>query len=494
MKKLQYIILIAVAALFTSCLDKLPEDAVPEKDAMHTLTDADQIINGIYASFKGSGLYTGDMTLAQDIQADLVYAVDGFSNSYGQFWKWDIKPENRNVTNVYASLYGIIGQCNFFLEKAPKVEESLVTEKDFATFDVLVGEAHFARALAYSELVRIFCKAYSEEIADDPNSGVVLSTTYTEVATPERSTLRESYDLILDDLSVAEGLITGNQNNSVFFTQGTVEALYSRVYLNMQEWEKAVDYSSRVIERSTTYDLAAHDRFDGSTGYNHVQYMWTHDVSYEIIWKVGLTENSLANGIGQVFLNYNYVTYMPDYVPAQSVINSYSSSDARAAAYFTSVRTGYAHGLTWPLLSKYKGNADFLLKNIMYVHMPKVFRLAEVYLNRAEAHCRLGNYSAAANDLSTLSSARTGMGSVSLSADNWLSKISEERVRELYMEGFRLNDLKRWGMGFERKAQLHTVAPDNTLKIAKDDHRFVWPIPQHEIEAPGSMIVQNEGY
>ena len=60
------------------------------------------------------------------------------------------------------------------------------------------------------------------------------------------------------------------------------------------------------------------------------------------------------------------------------------------------------------------------------------------------------------------------------------------------MEGFRLHDLKRWGKGFERKAETSTVAPGNRLKINANNPRFVWPIPQHEIEAPGSMIVGNE--
>lgn len=62
------------------------------------------------------------------------------------------------------------------------------------------------------------------------------------------------------------------------------------------------------------------------------------------------------------------------------------------------------------------------------------------------------------------------------------------------MEGFRLSDLKRWNMGFERDAQLSTVEGNNELEIEAGDYRFVWPIPNHEIEAPGSQVVQNDGY
>lgn len=60
------------------------------------------------------------------------------------------------------------------------------------------------------------------------------------------------------------------------------------------------------------------------------------------------------------------------------------------------------------------------------------------------------------------------------------------------MEGFRLMDLKRWHKGFERKAQEQSLENGSSLKIEADDVRFVWPIPQHELEAPGAMIEPNE--
>ena len=83
-------------------------------------------------------------------------------------------------------------------------------------------------------------------------------------------------------------------------------------------------------------------------------------------------------------------------------------------------------------------------------------------------------------------------GATNITKDNWLKTISEERVKELYMEGFRLNDLKRWHEGFERKEQKLTVSPGNKLKVDKDAPYFVWPIPQHELEAPGADIEPND--
>ena len=60
------------------------------------------------------------------------------------------------------------------------------------------------------------------------------------------------------------------------------------------------------------------------------------------------------------------------------------------------------------------------------------------------------------------------------------------------MEGFRLHDLKRWGMGFERTPQAMTQSEGSSLKVSADNPLFVWPIPNHEVSAPGSQIQPNE--
>ena len=233
-------------------------------------------------------------------------------------------------------------------------------------------------------------------------------------------------------------------------------------------------------------------------------YMWQYDVGTEVIWQLGFTTTSYGGALGQVFLNYtnDYTYYYPDYVPAQWVLNLYSAGDLRYNAYFADFASGYDHNLTWPLLVKYYGNQNFISNALIYhVSMPKPFRLAEQYLIRAEAYCRQAkpDYSAASKDLATLRASRlTSSGNVALTADNCIQAIAEERVRELYMEGFRLNDIKRWGKlynngeGFQREPQSNSLKEGSSLKIKADNPLFVWPIPQHEIEAPGSQVQPNE--
>mgnify|MGYP000306783046 len=67
-----YILLAAVALSAASCLDKLPEDEVPFDNAIRSVSDVNQAVIGIYDAFKSSALYSGNLTLLPDLQADFV--------------------------------------------------------------------------------------------------------------------------------------------------------------------------------------------------------------------------------------------------------------------------------------------------------------------------------------------------------------------------------------------------------------------------------------
>lgn len=98
-----FICLIALMLSVTSCLEKYPDSAIPEDQAITNINEANQFVLGIYADFKSSSLYSGLLTLLPDVQCDLVYAVEGFSNVYGDVWRWDIKQ-----THLRSHLYGLV--------------------------------------------------------------------------------------------------------------------------------------------------------------------------------------------------------------------------------------------------------------------------------------------------------------------------------------------------------------------------------------------------
>jgi hypothetical protein len=487
-------VLFAVALGLNSCLEKIPGDYILEEDTMNTVADAEQILTGIYSAYMSGALFSGYLTLCPDIQADLVYAVNGNTNTYGNIWQWDIRSTSSEIESVYAALYKVIGRCNFYLDQVEDLRARLTDDVDIMTLDFFTGEVYCARALAYSELVKCFCKAYEPATAEN-ELGVVLKASYFNEEPVTRASLKATYEFILADLEKAEELLDEENDyyDAAYFTHAAAHAIHARMALYMQDWDAAIEHSTKLIE-SDAFALAS-ARSYATSDQTFLQYLWTNDASYEDIWRIGYTATSYGSATGSIFLNIttDYTYYYPDYVPAQWVLDLYGSGDARYSVYFANLQTGYAHGLTWPLLVKYYGNEALMQNMIYHVNMPKPLRLAEQYLIRAEAYCRKGNYGAASADLSTLRESRhTAGGSISVKADNWLQTISDERVRELYMEGFRLNDLKRWKMGFERTPQAQSQSEGSSIKIAADDPLYVWPIPNHEIESPGSSIQPNE--
>lgn len=119
-----YILLAAVALSAASCLDKLPEDEVPFDNAIRSVSDVNQAVIGIYDAFKSSALYSGNLTLLPDLQADFVYAVNGYTNTYGNIWRWkDILATNTDIEAVYQALYAVINRCNFMLDRVDYVRK-----------------------------------------------------------------------------------------------------------------------------------------------------------------------------------------------------------------------------------------------------------------------------------------------------------------------------------------------------------------------------------
>lgn len=513
---------IAVALCMASCLSKIPGDAIHESQGMKTFSDAEQTLTGIYSAYMSGALYSGYLTLLPDIQADLVHAVQGNSNTYGQLWEWDVRSTNSEVLGVYGSLYSVIARCNFYLDKVGELRESLTNDDDITYLDYYTGEVYCARANAYMELIKCFCKAYDSETAVEPEGGVAIDSTYFGAKPLKRSTLKESYEFVIRDLEKAEELLEEDFDyyTNPYVTDAAAKALRARVALYTQDFDAAIKYATEVIDNkafalstASAYTTAVDPMTNTSRSYSYFDYMWTHDLSTEVIWQIGYTVTSYGGALGQVFLNFNndYTYYYPDYMPSDWVISLYGSSDARLTAYFRTLTTGYSGNPALNLLVKYFGNQSTFIPNYIYhVSQPKPIRLAELYLIRAEAYCRSTtqkNFSNATADLKTLAAARGG-SAAGLSDSNWLKRISDERVKELYMEGFRLNDLKRW-IGLDEWKQVQsdrTVAfkrvkqasaqngAASTLEIKTSDHRFVWPIPKHEVEAPGSQIRQNNGY
>ena len=187
----------------TSCLEKLPGSSIPEGEAMQTFSDAEQVVTGIYVGLKSSALFSGSLTVMPDIQADLVYAVENFTNVYGSVWQWDILSTDSDVESVYAAFYTIIARCNFYLDSIDEVMANELDVTNLGYLETYTGEVYTIRALCYSKLLECFSKAYDPATAEN-ELGVVLRTKYSEPEPMKRASLKDSYDLVIDDLEHAE--------------------------------------------------------------------------------------------------------------------------------------------------------------------------------------------------------------------------------------------------------------------------------------------------
>ena len=180
--------------------------------------------------------------------------------------------------------------------------------------DQYCGEAYFARALAYSELIKLFCKSYESDEEAANELGVVLTLHY-KGDEPMKRASEDSYALVLSDLDKAADLLKLEEDynpttrwrpfNTTYFNEYTVHALRARVALYMRKWDDAIKYASKVID-SNYYVLSSVNQYV-SNGVNYYQYMWTSDNSTEAIWKVGFTSlvrRSLGNRVQQLRLRF----------------------------------------------------------------------------------------------------------------------------------------------------------------------------------------------
>ena len=177
----------------------------------------------------------------------------------------------------------------------------------------------------------------------------------------------------------------------------------------------------------------------------------------------------------------------------------YNNADIRKATYFANLNVSINSVVTnINLINKYPGNPAFNTAGAIskYVNASKVFRIGEMYLIAAEAAAGKGDQANASNYLNLLHKARVNNTTINATGSALTDSIRSERTRELAFEGFRLDDLKRWHLGFTRGApqNVDVLIPQViTLTIAADDNKFVWAIPPYDLTL-NKNLTQNPGW
>lgn len=481
-------------SLITSCkkLDLFPANRIALDKAFTSVNDAKAWDNGIYSSFRGRqyGLYM----FSTDIQADQLNASLDYGNRNGNPHRWGtfFLSDDYTIRDTWFGYYTAIRDLNVALEGYPSVPTP--TPADVTTMNVYKGNAHFARAYYYFQLVNRFAKAYNPSTAAT-DLGVPLVLTYNVNLSPVRASVAAVYTQIQTDIAAAKTFLAGKTGaqGATTFTIDAVNALDARVKLFKQDWAGAYT-AANALRTSATYPL--YTTATGLTNY------WLNDAKQEDIMQcLVIKPNELPN-VNSVYLGLVAATgkFTPDFIPSQWVVDAYDATDLRKGVYFASKAcTIQGASYTLTLVNKYAGNPLLFTGTLTnYAQAPKVFRIAEMYLIAAEAAANNGSDANAIAALNALRAAR-GLAAVSSSGAQLKQDIKDERFRELAFEGFRLDDLKRWNLGFTRSAPQNlntiTVAPltFNVLSIAAGDNKFVWGIPANDITI-NPNLVQNTGW
>ncbi|MEI2270983.1 RagB/SusD family nutrient uptake outer membrane protein [Sphingobacterium sp. ML3W] len=123
------------------------------------------------------------------------------------------------------------------------------------------------------------------------------------------------------------------------------------------------------------------------------------------------------------------------------------------------------------------------------LHSPVISRLGEIYLNRAEANAKLGNYGAALTDLNTIRNRSIINGGYSaIDASNASKLIDKERQLELAYQAERSYDVFRNGEPLKRA---YPGPQKQSEDIAPTDYRVIYFIPQSAINSYPGKLTQN---
>lgn len=484
-----------VSGFLSSCdLDKFPYNAIGTEKSFESVADAKNWDNRIHADIRGR--INGAFATNTDIQADQLNATVDYGNRGGFLHRWtELYASDYALEDAWAAYYSGVLITNQALEGFATI--SPANDKEKAELNQYVGDAHLARAYYYFQLNTRWAKAYNASTASTDLSVPIITTVDYE-AKPSRNTVAEVYAQIQSDLDVARTNLASlaGTPNANRFNVDVVTALEARVKLFKNDWAGA---------KKAATDLISGNKYKLYTKADDLKKMWEEDAGGEVIFApfVSLTES--ANGMA-LYQRYNAAEkdFRPDFVPTKTVIDLYEEGDFRKSVYFLKDAPLYLGGAkaSATIVNKFPGNKDLYSGAVSnYANSPKIFRIAEMYLIAAEASYQLKeDPNTTLGYLNTLREAR-GLKKLSgISGTQLFDEIKAERTRELAFEGYRLDDLKRWGEGFNgRKPQLAMILEPGEgfadIVIAPNHVKFTWGIPTRDQTVnPNLNGQQNEGW
>ncbi len=486
MKKVAICILVVFSV--SACnLDFEPYDGLPESELTETESGLQGATIGNYnylkdwyyqRNFHFFGEYGGDNVSLSGTTTDQLF----YCYNYQHF------PAMFPTTAFWEKAYQLVVGCN-------KVIQAI---DDNASVDMrqVKGENLYLRAQAMFHLCNTFGRPYYQNPEINPGIPVKLDDVVENV--PPRSTVKQVYQQVIDDLLYAEQLM-GRGKKNIYASKEVAEALLSRVYLymsgtpdnpNREYAEKAVEYAGKVIASGryslmdtesykTYFRLSPEDNRETIFAVKHIA-----DVDDQGWNSIGSMYNYVAQqGWGEMYASLSYRELL-DQNP-EDARHSFIDPQYEADGITLQKRNGYP---------KYFINKFSLQENYPTLSSPVFLRLAEMYLNRAEANAKLGNNQAAIDDVNLIRE-RAGLTGDQLYSlddlkgrDNVLEVVLEERRLELAFEAQRRWDIFRNGLTLDRHYPGIHENGDALLSVSPDHPRVVFFIPESQILVHDGLI------
>ncbi len=489
LKYFNYAILLALI-LVSSCskkIDLVPEFTLDGSKPLETLDQADFVLTGAYNRFQGDGYFNSIPTavgstlqpasfsgLPDMMSDDLVETFEDFPN-YRKMSEWTYSSDELNVQITFSNGYNIVSGANIILRDIDGLSAA-----DPGRANSIKAQALTIRAMVHFDLLRYFATSFERNSSD---LGVAYIKSYDATAKPSRNTVKECYDNIFADINdaiTAYGASSGSTGDLSKLEINAAYALLARVSLYAGQWQDAVNASTQVIDE---IPLAGMGDFPG---------IWTDDNQEEVIWAASFQSINDGTPYENVFFARGNKSL---YRPTLEIDGLYDPvNDIRYATYIATVGTfnGIAHAPRLAVIKHRGKSPGSPLEGGGFVDW-KAFRVAELYLTRAEANFQLSNEGAALDDLNALRTERIfGFTPGTESGAALLDAIKTERRKELAFEGQRFFDLKRWNKTPIDRC-IETDTPSSICSLSSSSRAWALPIPESEISANPNMV-QNPGY
>jgi hypothetical protein len=377
-----------------------------------------------------------------------------------------LSADNADIERVWDALYRVVGRANVIIARVPTVAALDPLERD-----QILGEAYFARALTFHNVVMLWGEQGPSGVGVPipliPVSDIPSASQVT------RATTGQVYTQILTDLAAAESLMTisGGPASAARGSLGAVRAIRARVYLYEQNWAGAEAEAESVMTMSGGVVPAGGYTLDSDYGA-----LFNDGYGDEAIFVLEFTPVDFQL-LGYYYRAKGTAGGRREIGPTTTLIQQYAPGYTGTQASFVTSDLRGQHNISWQGTTVYGskwgsgvGGEDF-----------HIIRFAEVLLIKAEAEAQQGKLVEADSALNAIR-ARAGLAPldlVALGQPAAIDAILQERRLELAFEGQRWPDLVRTG----RAVGVLAIPTFQTL----------YPIPLNELDvAPG--LVQNPGY